>query len=97
MCFSTHCFLANNALTTSFPNKFRFHTLYTCNLKIFLQKYQNAPIIILLREYWENLPRGNQRCINSPTILPNPAPILNTGMKIPLGAGTVEEIIEVEN
>lgn len=46
---------------------------------------------------FQNLPRGNQRCISSPTILPNPEPILKTGINIPLGAGTVLEIIDVPN
>lgn len=36
-------------------------------------------------------------CINSPMILPNAAPILNTGMKLPLGTGIVEHIIEARN
>lgn len=33
----------------------------------------------------------------SPTALPNAAPILNTGMKIPDGTGTVELMIEKMN
>lgn len=52
-----------------------------------------------MRNIWisRNLPKGNQRCMSSPTIRPNPEPILKTGMKIPLGAGTVLEIIDVQN
>lgn len=44
-----------------------------------------------------NSPVGNHMCISSPTILPNPAPILNTGMKLPLGTGIVELMIENMN
>jgi len=40
---------------------------------------------------------GNQRAIASPTALPSAAPILNTGMKIPDGTGTVELMMEKMN
>lgn len=36
-------------------------------------------------------------CIHSPTTRPKAAPILNTGMKLPLGTGIVELIMENMN
>lgn len=43
---------------------------------------------------YSSLPRGNQRCISSPAILPRAAPALNTGMKLPQGIGMEDAIIE---
>lgn len=40
------------------------------------------------------MPSGKYKCIASPTIRPKAAPILNTGMNIPDGTGTVDAIIE---
>lgn len=42
-------------------------------------------------------PLGNHKCISSPTIRPNAAPVLNTGMKLPDGIGMVDAIIENTN
>jgi hypothetical protein len=42
-------------------------------------------------------PYGNIICIISPKIRPIPAPILNTGMKLPEGTGIVEPIMEKMN
>jgi hypothetical protein len=43
------------------------------------------------------MPAGNHQCISSPTHLPNAAPILNTGMKLPEGTGIVEPMMEKMN
>lgn len=43
------------------------------------------------------MPNGKYKCKASPTIRPIDAPILNTGMNIPLGTGIVEPIIEKTN
>lgn len=42
-------------------------------------------------------PYGNQECMSSPTIRPNAAPVLNTGMKLPDGTGMVDAIMENTN
>jgi len=42
-------------------------------------------------------PHGNHRCMSSPTIRPNAAPVLNTGMKLPDGIGMVDAIMENTN
>lgn len=42
-------------------------------------------------------PYGKYKCNASPTIRPSAAPILNTGMKIPDGTGTVDAMIEKMN
>lgn len=43
------------------------------------------------------IPLGNAMCISSPATLPSAAPILNTGIKLPLGTGIVDAIIEKTN
>jgi hypothetical protein len=43
------------------------------------------------------IPSFQYKLIPSPTNLPNAAPILKTGMKIPLGTGIVEVMIEKKN
>lgn len=42
-------------------------------------------------------PYGKYKCKASPTIRPNAAPILNTGINIPDGTGMVDAIIEKMN
>lgn len=42
-------------------------------------------------------PVGYHMCISSPTSLPKAAPMLKTGMKLPLGTGIVELMIEKMN
>lgn len=39
-------------------------------------------------------PYGKYKCNASPIILPNAAPILNTGINIPDGTGIVDAMIE---
>ena len=42
-------------------------------------------------------PSGNHKCIASPTMRPNAAPILNTGIRLPDGTGSVDARIVSRN
>lgn len=60
-------------------------------------KIVNLPGIICEMRPPYRIPNGKYKCKASPTIRPIDAPILNTGINIPLGTGIVEPIIEKTN